>query len=216
MNQNETTTYYMNSTKPRKLQDFTFFKIANSLGLTPRAVKNLCRHGYLRGAYKLKGEWYIPREENRKFYLMRVWIITQCEKICQPLDLYSKYEPLAQNIKVTAQMWIGAFIVISLVMKVIVEFLGLPDWGILEKKPLEIIAFWLAISAGFELAYMLYTKGPDEAVQPLMLGLTSATLLVVSGVDFNNSNWGLAATVSAFVLGIGFLFWVRERFDLKE
>ena len=38
----------------------------------------------------------------------------------------------------------------------------------------------LAISAGIELAYMLFTDGPDEAIEPPILGITSAAFFTLA------------------------------------
>jgi hypothetical protein len=36
------------------------------------------------------------------------------------------------------------------------------------------------MSAALDLAYMLFTEGPDEAVQPLIVGIAAAVLISVS------------------------------------
>lgn len=59
--------------------------------------------------------------------------------------------------------------------------------GFLAIKTLVYVASALAISCGIQLAYMLITDGPDEAVEPLMLGIASTALLVLS--DSNAQNW---------------------------
>jgi hypothetical protein len=38
------------------------------------------------------------------------------------------------------------------------------------------------VSTAIELGYMLFTSGPDEAVEPLILGIAGAALLVLSEV----------------------------------
>lgn len=57
----------------------------------------------------------------------------------------------------------------------------------LEIKTLVYVAAALAISCGIQLAYMLITDGPDEAVDPLMLGIASTILLILS--DSNAKDW---------------------------
>ena len=143
--------------------------------------------------------------------------------------LYKKYEPKARTFKIAAQMIVGCLIVLSLAAKMLLNFLETSDnwvgetsnkWivikDLLHNHPLEIVAFWLAVSAGLELAYMLFTGGPDEAVEPLILGLTSAALLVISGASIDKVSWGLAATILSLVVSIGFMFWVRERFKISK
>jgi hypothetical protein len=45
---------------------------------------------------------------------------------------------------------------------------------------LKIVGEILAMSAAVDLAYMLFTEGPDEAVQPLIVGIAAAVLISVS------------------------------------
>jgi len=42
---------------------------------------------------------------------------------------------------------------------------------------LEVVAWALGYSAAVELAYMLFTEGPDEAVDPVIMGSAAAALL---------------------------------------
>lgn len=58
---------------------------------------------------------------------------------------------------------------------------------LLEIKTLVYVAAALAISCGIQLAYMLITDGPDEAVDPLMLGIASTILLILS--DSTAKDW---------------------------
>ena len=86
---------------------------------------------------------------------------------------------------------------------------GWPMWCWLRDTPtLAIVGEALMFSAGVELAYMLFTPGPDEAVQPLILGLAAAGLLVASdAMDLR-----AALIVAILTLAIGFLFFVRQKF----
>ena len=70
--------------------------------------------------------------------------------------------------------------------------------GLLRIKALVFIANALALSCGFQLAYMLVTKGPDEAVEPIMLGIASAILLILS--DSSPSAWGQGKSLAIFLL----------------
>lgn len=68
----------------------------------------------------------------------------------------------------------------------------------------------LAVAAAFELAYTLYTPGPDEALNPLLLGTSSAFLFLASKDDRLDWQFGFtAAFVAAALYG---LFKIRERF----
>jgi hypothetical protein len=77
-----------------------------------------------------------------------------------------------------------------------------------------ITAAGLAVAAAFELAYTLYTPGPDEALNPLLLGVSSAFLFLASKSTQLDWQFGFAAAfVAAALYG---LFKIRERFALAE
>jgi hypothetical protein len=63
---------------------------------------------------------------------------------------------------------------------------GHPGWWarigyhLLHVKTFLYIASALAVSAGIDLGYMLFTDGPDEALQPLMLCISSAAFFTIS------------------------------------
>ena len=70
----------------------------------------------------------------------------------------------------------------------------------------------LIYSAGVELAYMLFTPGPDEAIEPVLLGLASSVLIIISD---ETVNWKDALVAPLLCLAIGFLFFIKARF-VKE
>lgn len=86
--------------------------------------------------------------------------------------------------------------------------------GLLKIKALVFVANALALSCGFQLAYMLVTKGPDEAVEPIMLGIASAILLILS--DSSPSTWGQGKSLAIFLLiiSIPILYWSSRK--MKE
>jgi hypothetical protein len=80
----------------------------------------------------------------------------------------------------------------------------------IELKTLEIVAKALAYSAGIDLAYMLLTPGPDEAIEPLILGLASAILFSISSIG--EINIKLALEIGIYVLILAGLFVLKARF----
>jgi hypothetical protein len=76
---------------------------------------------------------------------------------------------------------------------------------------LRIIAVGLALAAVVELTYTLFTEGPDEALDPLILGLSSFILVKISGPDtgLTMSNSG---AIALLVVALGALFVIREIF----
>ncbi|WP_367155644.1 hypothetical protein [Methylomonas sp. HYX-M1] len=130
-------------------------------------------------------------------------------------ELYKKYGPRAALWKVRLQMLIGLTIPLLLFAKLALclslDPEAVPVIGALDSKhPLHIVGYALAISAGVELAHMLFTPGPDEAVEPLILGLSAAVLLLISEADL--ARFELAISVLTFTGCITLLFWVRRQF----
>jgi hypothetical protein len=70
------------------------------------------------------------------------------------------------------------------------------------------------VAAAFELAYTLYTPGPDEALNPLLPGTSSAFLFLASKDTQLDWQFGLAAAL--VTLALYGLFKIRERFDLAD
>lgn len=80
---------------------------------------------------------------------------------------------------------------------------------------LELMSYVLALSAGFELAFLLFEDSDERALRPLMFGLSAALLLVLSDLSVGTANWQLALTIavvtSALFAALAFRHWVRER-----
>ncbi|WP_411679659.1 SHOCT domain-containing protein [Clostridium thailandense] len=132
-------------------------------------------------------------------------------------ELYAKYSPVAFKLKVRLQMLIGICIFILLILKLL--SIPLPMTPILAKlnisqitslNTLNIISKGLAYSTGFELAYMLFTDGPDEAVEPLLLAVSSFILFELSNAD----NLKLLNYIGILIaiLIIPTLFIIKEKF----
>lgn len=130
----------------------------------------------------------------------------------------------ARIILTVCQMILGAGLAVTLILKV--YMLVLTDHqcvadaatignGIRCSPTLEIMAYGLALSAGFELAYLLFEGGMDRAVRPLVLGLGSGFLLLVSGLAPGAADWQAALTLTAvsasFFAGLVALKWLRDK-----
>ena len=118
---------------------------------------------------------------------------------------------IAYSFKVILQGVIGVGIVLLLSAKLIYLFssgwlpwLDCPVMTVVKQlvttfQTLEIVSHGLAYAAGVELAYMLFTPGPDEAVEPLILGLAAAILASTSKITGPNvkSAFGIGISVAA-------------------
>ena len=125
--------------------------------------------------------------------------------------LYDVADPPAQWVKALVQMAIGIGTVITIA--ILVCFPAFRAVGI-AALALRVVAGGLAFAAVVELTYTLFTHGPDEALDPLVLGLSSFILLKISdpGTDLTLSN---AGTIALLVLALGLLFVMRDRFVEK-
>jgi hypothetical protein len=72
----------------------------------------------------------------------------------------------------------------------------------------ELMGLALALAAAVELAYALYTRVPSEALDPLMLSLSAALLLQLSGVSGFDFRQGVAAAI--YVAALGGLFVIQK------
>jgi hypothetical protein len=76
---------------------------------------------------------------------------------------------------------------------------------------LALIGRALAAATVVELAYTLFTDGPDEVLDPLMLGI-SAFLIIELGRTRTQIAWGTGVGLLLAAVTLGLLFAVRQRF----
>jgi hypothetical protein len=124
-------------------------------------------------------------------------------------DPYDRTKPRAENIKALLQMAIGVVAAIVILVGLLWGMAHHDDTGQLSRRALARIALALIISAAIELAYTLFTPGPDEVLDPLMLGL-SATLLLNITDPRNKFGWQLGLATVLFAAAIGGLFAARK------
>ena len=130
----------------------------------------------------------------------------------------SKPEIIAEKGKQVLQILIAIGICLLLFFKILNHFNAFPTNfmlnDFLKQNTLQIVGECLAYSAGIDLAYMLLTPGPDEAIEPLILGLASAILFSVSKID--KLNITLALEIGVYVIVLACLFVMRELFIEDE
>jgi hypothetical protein len=130
--------------------------------------------------------------------------------------IYIRAEACAKLLKGPIQMLIG------IVLATLLFCRGLPRLIAILNEPsllshltvLEIVGKGLAYSAGIELIYMLFTEGPDEALDPPMMGIAAAVLLVVSKIETPTLRGGF--TVLLLVLAISALFGTEKYLFTRE
>jgi RsiW-degrading membrane proteinase PrsW (M82 family) len=129
--------------------------------------------------------------------------------------LYGFMEPYAESIKIVLQMFIGGGLAALITLKLLYHVgLGLDipfmTEQVYHRPTLDIVGLALGYSSALELAYALFTHGPDEAVEPLIMGLAAALLVVVSEIppiDLVRSTG-----VALLVVALAGLFLLRRFF----
>lgn len=129
--------------------------------------------------------------------------------------LYEKSKPWAHGLKVLLQMFVGIGAAVDIGMHVtrsVSNRTGSPPLAPPAMVSVQIIAYALAVAAAIELAYTLFTPGPDEALDPLMLGLSSGVLLLITAdkPELSPVIRYTGALIGVFALGV--LFLVRKHF----
>jgi hypothetical protein len=132
--------------------------------------------------------------------------------------LYQHLKEPAQATKVFLQMGVGVVGSVVVLVAVLRDTLNGHTALYASKHALLIISVSLAVAASLELAYTLFTPGPDEAVDPLILGISAVFLYLASGLG--SLTWTGGVSVILFAVTLGILFAVRQRFidddDVRE
>lgn len=130
----------------------------------------------------------------------------------------------ARDLRTIIQFVIGSyvfFIVVAkpvlLVMNVFLpgcELTGNPILQYIAYSPiLLLVGHALAFSAAVELAYMLFTAQLDEAIDPLIIGVASASLILIS--DEHPDSWSEAIFILFAAISLFILFRLRHN-ERKE
>ena len=138
-----------------------------------------------------------------------------------PKSLYTALKPLARFLKIVGQMLIGLGTAVAVFAAIIMRSRallhhpgvlshGVQGAGTLTDDIFAITAVGLAAAAALELAYTLFTPGPDEAINPLLLGVSSTFLFLASKVDKLNWEFGFSAVL--VVIALSGLFGLQAIF----
>jgi hypothetical protein len=125
--------------------------------------------------------------------------------------LYQTIKPWAHGLKVLLQMLVGIGAVLDIgwhVWHSLSHHIGTQPFMPPINDSVEVIAAALAVAAVIELAYTLFTPGPDEALDPLILGLSSGLLMLVTKIHDGGIMLGLAMFIG--VLSLAALILIRH------
>lgn len=118
-------------------------------------------------------------------------------------DVYARAKPYAAIVKAVLQMFVGVVAVSAIGWKILFSFVKDPTILILNG-----IGIGLAAAAALELAYTLFTPGPDEALDPLMLALSATILLKLAQLK-DTVSMGRAVALLLLGLLLAALFGTR-------
>jgi beta-lactamase regulating signal transducer with metallopeptidase domain len=136
-------------------------------------------------------------------------------------DLFRFLHRPAYLVKVICQMIIGLGVAVTLIAKVymlvLTDYQCTPDMNTLGNSircgnTLAIMAYALALYAGFELAFRMFREGVQGAIDPLIIGVCSVFLLLISMLNLESANWQIAMLLTSLTLTIAALLFCRERF----
>jgi RsiW-degrading membrane proteinase PrsW (M82 family) len=128
--------------------------------------------------------------------------------------LYDKCQEPARRVKIILQMIIGALTVVAVATAISISMVKLvQENGSLGDVTTEIfsaVAAGLAAAAAVDLAYALFTPGLDEALDPIILGLSSTFLFLASKSPRIDWQFGVAGIL--FAAALYGLLKIKERF----
>lgn len=134
------------------------------------------------------------------------WTKKKLKNIPEGRNVYDSVQPIAEGAKAIVQMIIGIAALIILVVQLCIH---IPASAIsLGDRALAIIGVALAFSAAVELAYTFFTDGPDEAIDPLILGLSSFGLIEISRSEAHLNT--VAIPILLIAVAIVVLFIARK------
>jgi len=125
----------------------------------------------------------------------------QNKKASNHIAVYDLVQPRAKDVKAVLQMAVGIITVTAIGWRYVDTFGGGGDPTSLF---LNGIGIGLAAAAALELAYTLFTDGPDEALDPLMLGIASTLLLKIAKLTdpVSLSQVGALAVLGLLLIGL--------------
>lgn len=170
-------------------------------------------HRCLRTLYRQIRHGTPGENETKDTFDETLTIVKSCVNATGPRvdHLYAWIAPKARLLKAAIQMLIGALAVVDL---------GTQMWkGHISWRPgfptaehsLALIGSALAAATVVELAYTLFTDGPDEVLDPLMLGITTF-LIIELGMTTTHITWGTGFGLLLSTIALGALFAIRQRF----
>lgn len=152
--------------------------------------------------------------------------LTQEERESRRRKFYNWSDPWAFRIKAALQMLVGVLMLVAVLLVLLrakvpgsqepptVGHEGMTHaLASIQEDIFGVIGIGLAVGAAIELAYTFFTDGPDEALDPALLTVSSA-LIVQLGQDPNQDGYtyqdGIATVL--LVVALWLLFRIRRKY----
>jgi hypothetical protein len=120
--------------------------------------------------------------------------------------LYDYVGGYAGGVRTGLQMVIGGVLVLRVGWFAVQHFWADAEVPVTARAILSIAGTYLAASTAVELAYFLFTPGPDEAYRPVLLALAAVALLLGGAVTSDGTSWAaVGGLVAVVVLLVGML-----------
>lgn len=133
-------------------------------------------------------------------------------------SIYEKPKKDALACKAYIQMAIGVIMVILIFLKGL-YYIGLVDTNVigvdlsklLTLRLMHIISLSLLTAAGVDLAYMFFTPGPDEAIQPVLMSV--AAFIIYQTSSITKMTWSVGLGFFLMALIIPLLLYTSVRYE---
>jgi hypothetical protein len=137
-----------------------------------------------------------------------IWL-KRCAMTVWHNGVYDEYQSHAEGIKAILQILTGIAFAAFLAYQIVADLnkISLQDSA---DHALKTVGAALAVSAVIELVYTFFTDGPDEALDPLILGVSSFTLIKLSPKDVHLTTANVLP-IALLALAI-FILFVARRF----
>jgi hypothetical protein len=126
---------------------------------------------------------------------------------------YRRAGPIALYIKAVAQMIVGTVATLAVIATVTLNIWQRDPATHIQEQVFGVIGIGLAVAAGIELAYTLFTSGPDEALDPLLLALSAALILQLGKQE--EFSWTAALALLLYAVPLVVLLKIRPSLKIE-
>ena len=130
------------------------------------------------------------------------------------LPPYQKAAPVAHYMKAIAQMLVGVVAAFCVLVTVVLNTIQHDTAQSIQIQIFGVIGIGLAVAAAIELAYTLFTSGPDEVLDSLLMAISAALILELANGHL--LRWQSALALAPSMIPIAALFKIRATLNVQE